>query len=65
MKKEIKHRCIVSCGICLEEHKRILAELQNRDPTELQNRIDRSIEVLEEVGNTRNALIGILTGESH
>ena len=48
-----KHRCIISCEICLKEHREIL------------NRIDRALEFLEAVGDSKNEIAQILRGESH
>ena len=47
------HECIISCEICLKEHREIL------------NRIDRSLEFLEAVGDHKNEIAQILRGESH
>lgn len=49
----VKHKCIISCGICLKEHREIL------------NRHERALEFLEEVGDNKNEIAAILRGESH
>ena len=48
-----KHKCIISCPICLKEHREIL------------NRNSRALEFLEEVGDGKNEVVKILRGESH
>ena len=53
MEKGEPHKCIISCEICLKEHREIL------------NRISRALEFLEEVGDSKNEVAKILRGESH
>ena len=53
MGKEKEHRCIISCEICLKEHREII------------NRSHRAQEFLKEVGDEDNEVAKILRGESH
>jgi len=46
-------KCIISCEICLKEHREILS------------RINRALEFLIEVGDEKNEVAGILRGDSH